>query len=149
MKLLLIAPCQIALQDPDQGHSLIAVFHEIKIRIPEDAPQLPVNAIIPKEWAIFSKFGLEPEEEGKDYSLDTTIFWPDGAVFATQVICALQPTRNGLAFIVRLQGFPMGQNGVVKVSQTLLRGERVVYEGAESEIRMSVERTLPAGATIG
>jgi hypothetical protein len=143
MKLLLIAPCQIALQDPDQGHSLIAVFHEILIKIPADAPELPAIAIIPKEWAIFSKFSLEPDEEGKDYSLNTSIFWPDGTLFVSQAILAAQPTKNGMAFITRLQGFPMGQNGLVKVSQTLTSEGNLVCENIEVEIKTTVERSLP------
>src|SRR5271165_3941587 len=142
MKLLLIAPCQIALQDPEQGHSLIAIFHDILIKLPETSPAPPPNAIIPREWAIFTKFALEPNEEGKDYALATNIFWPDETSFVSQVLHAAQPTKNGMAFIAKLQGFPMGQNGKVRITQQLFMGDQVVSENIETDILVRVERVL-------
>src|ERR1035438_9786942 len=109
MRLLLVTPCQLAIQDPVSGQSLIAVFHDIKIKIAENAPELPPNAIIPKEWSIFSKFTMEPDEEGKDYSLNTNIYWPNGEQFVSQAMDAAQPTKNGMAFIVKMEMFPIGQ----------------------------------------
>jgi hypothetical protein len=148
MKLLLVAPCQLALQDPTQGHSLIGVFHEIKIQIPSNAPELPNNAIVPREWAIFSKFELDPDEEGKNYSMTTQFYWPDGSEFANQVLVAAQPTKNGMAFISRFQGFPMGQNGTLKVIATLRRDDEVVCGPTEVGIKVIVEKTPPAPSGV-
>jgi hypothetical protein len=142
MKLLLAAPCQMSLQDAETGHSLIAVFHEIKIAVPIDTPELPSNAIAPKEWGVFSKFGLTPDEEGKEYTLTTEIFWPDGNQLMHQELHAIQPTKNGMAFISRMQGFPMGQNGIVRVIQTLSSDGHIVLEPIEIEIGVVVEHSL-------
>lgn len=143
MRLLLTAPCQMALQDPEAGHSLIAIFHEIKINVSLDAPAFPSEALLPKEWAVFSKFGLNTDEEGKDYTLTTEIFWPDGRPLMRHVLPAAQPTKDGMAFITRMQGFPMGQNGLVRITQILSSDGKTVLGPVESEIRVTVERSLP------
>jgi hypothetical protein len=144
MKPLITVPCQIALNDPVSGHSLIGVFHEIKVQISGDLPELPLNAMLPKEWAVFSKFGLTPEEEGREYSLKTDIYWPDGSLLLRNLLPAEKPTRNGMAFIVRLQAFPFGQPGMIRVVETLLSGDENVYGPIELEINVSVEKSLPA-----
>ena len=143
MKLLLSNPCEKVLQDPDSGHSLIAVFHDIKIQISKDAEAPPNDAVVPQNWAVFSKFGLDHEEENKEYSLLTDIFWPDGKPFVSgNQLNALPPTKNGMTFVVKLQGFPMGQNGEVKVRQTLKCNGAIVFGPFESIVRINVERTM-------
>jgi hypothetical protein len=131
----------MVVQDPDSGQSLIAVFHEIKIRI-GDTSEVPSNALIPKDWTVFTKFALEPEEEGKDYVLNTRIFWPDGSPFVDQSLTANQPTKNALVFTIRMQGFPIGQSGMIKIRQTLTSGGIEVCEQIEVEVRVVLEKAL-------
>jgi hypothetical protein len=143
MKLLIATPCEKVLQDPESGHSLIAVFHEIKIQISQDAPEIPGNALIPKEWAVFSKFELKPDEEGKEYSLKMEVFWPDGTLLVGNQVAAAQPTKNGMAFVIKMQGFPIGQPGVIRMNQTLTTNGKPVYGPTELTARVVVERSLP------
>jgi hypothetical protein len=142
MKQLVVAPCQTVIQDPESGHSLISVFHGIKVRIPENAPDPPRDAVIPKEWSIFSKFALEPTEEGEDYALSTDIFWPDGTPFVSNTLAATQPTKKDLCFVVKLQGFPIGQSGIVRVDQTLKSRGKTVCGPINLEIEMQLEKTI-------
>ena len=100
--------------------------------------------MLPKEWAIFSKFGLEPSEEDKDYTLKTDIFWPDGKVLASHILDAMPPTKNGMAFIAKSQAFPMGQQGVVRIRESLTSEGKVVFGPIEMEVKVSVERSLPS-----
>jgi hypothetical protein len=144
MKLLLTAPCILVLQDAEAGHSLIGVFHEIKIQISHDAPEIPSNAMLPKEWSIFSKFGLDPDEDGKNYTLKTDVFWPDGNILVSHALDAKQPTKNGLAFIAKLQAFPMGQQGIVRISESLTSEGKVVFGPIELEVKIVIERSLPS-----
>jgi hypothetical protein len=143
MKLLLAALCDRVLNDPDYGHSLIAVFHAIRIQIVQDAPGLPSNAVLPKEWAIFAKYGLESNEEGKDYSITGEIFWPDGSLFGTLTVAAAQPSKDGMAFILKVNGFPMGQNGTIRVLLTLSSSGKTVFGPTELIAKVNVERNLP------
>lgn len=142
MRILLAAPCNVALQDPEVGQSLIGVFHGMKIQISQDA-EVPDNAMLPKEWAIFSKFGLDPDEEGKSYSLVTNIFWPDGKLLVNHLLPAAEPTKDGMNFITRMQAIPVGQEGIVKVSQTVISEGEIVCGPIELEIKVTIEKTLP------
>lgn len=146
MKLLLATPANMVLDDATSGHSLIGVFHEIKIQISTDAPEVPSNAMIPKDWALFLKFGLDPEEEGKDYSLAIELYWPDGTSFGSHIVKAAQPTRNGLTFIVKLQAFPMGQSGNIRAVSTLRSADEIVCGPIETEIKVTVDRSLSSGS---
>ena len=141
MKLLLTTSCDKVLEDPESGTSLIAIFHEIKVHIPIDA-EIPNNAAIPREWFIFTKFSLAPEEEEADYALETQVFWPDGTQFLGLTIGAKQPTRNGMAFKVKLPAFPIGQPGSLKITQTLRSNSDIVLGPIENEIIVRIERGL-------
>jgi hypothetical protein len=143
MKLLLLTACEKVLQDVQSGHSLISVFHGLTIQLPPE-PEMPGNAVIPKEWAIFSKWELLPDEEGKNYASSVEIFWPDGTFFAKSIIAAAQPTQDGMAFIVRLPGFPIGQNGKLKIVQFLQSDDEQVFGPVELEVRVAVTRDLEA-----
>jgi hypothetical protein len=144
MKLLLIAPCDRVLSDPTFGNSLIAVFHEILIKLPPGT-EVPSNAMVPRDWTIFSKYELEPSEENKDYSAVTKIFWPNGDLFAELGIAAAKPTKNGMAFAIRLQGAPLGQNGRYLIQQTIrIDGDDGFVCGpVESYMSLSVTYDLP------
>ncbi len=143
MKNLVHVPCQMAIQDQISGHSLIAIFHEIKLQFPGGA-EIPLNAVIPREWAIFSKWELEVDEEGRDYVSTTEIYWPDGTLFARFELKAANPIANGMAFVVRLSGFPMGQIGIIRVTNTLSEGGRLVSGPNEIAIRVYHQFDLPA-----
>lgn len=131
------------------GHSLIAVFHDLKIQIPGNAPDPPPNALLPKEWAIFVKYDLLPDEEGRDYAAQCDIFWPDGNAFVSHTADAAQPTKDGMSFIFRMMAFPIGQNGTIKAKVSLLSHGTVVSGPVEVLARVTVEKTLHAtGAPV-
>jgi hypothetical protein len=138
MKLLLLTACDKVLQDPQFGSSLISVFHGIKFQVPAGT-ELPKDAVVPKEWAIFSKWELLPEEENKNHVSVIEIFWPDGNAFIKYALKAAQPTKNGMAFINRMTGFPVGQDGKLKVIQSLECDGVVV--GGPHELDLQVDVT--------
>jgi hypothetical protein len=136
MKLLILTPCNNVLQDPQFGSSLISVFHGINFQVPPDT-EVPSNAVIPKEWAVFSKWRLEPDEYGKEYTSRIEIYWPDGAEFTKASVVAQQPTKDGMAFINRMNGFPVGQDGEIRVLQFLESSGEVVYGPVETIIKVN------------
>lgn len=129
MKLVIFTPCNNVLQDPQFGASLISVFHGIVFRVSEGT-ELPPNAVTPKEWAVFSKYNMEPEDVGKDYTSILTIHWPDGSIFTEASLQAKQPTIGGMAFVNRLSGFPIGQDGRLRLVQRL-ESDGVLVAGPE------------------
>jgi hypothetical protein len=153
MKILLLAACDRVIQDPQFGNSLISVFHGIKFQVPTGA-EMPNDAVIPKEWAIFSKWELLPEDEDKPYTSAIKILWPNGTEFIQYRLAAAQPTKTGLAFINRLNGFPVGQAGKIKILQSLECDGAVVYGPEELDIQVDflaiaeeppIENNAPVG----
>lgn len=140
VKLLVLTPCEKVLSDPFSGQSLIGVFHGLRVALPVATdPPMPQDAVVPKDWAIFSKWQLEPHEENLDYSSQIEVFWPNGTPFVNARLQAMQPTKSGMAFINRLNGFPIGQNGALRITQSLLRGEEVVFGPVELQVDVLVE----------
>jgi hypothetical protein len=142
MKLLVIAPCDRIINDPTFGNSLIAVFHEIQIKLPPGS-EVPASAMIPRDWSIFSKYYLDPEEEGKEYYSITKVFWPSGEKFAEISLLSANP-KNGMAFAVRLQGAPIGQNGKYRIEQSIhINGnDEFIFGPVESYIAVNVTYDL-------
>jgi hypothetical protein len=142
MKLLLLTPCEKVINDPVSGHSLIAIFHGVNLALPVDSEVVPRDAVIPRAWAIFSKWELEPHEERKEYASVVQIYWPNGDDFAKHTIVASQPAQNGMAFIVNIQGFPIGQTGKLRVVNWLERDGETISEKNEFSMRVNVTYDL-------
>jgi hypothetical protein len=136
MKLLIYTACDRVLQDPVHGASLITVFHGLAFKVQEGI-ELPPNAVMPKEWAVFTKWGLEREEVGKQYVSKLEIYWPDGTEFIKFSLEALQPIRDGLMFISRITGFPVGQTGNLRILQTLESEGSIVFGPEELIIKVN------------
>jgi hypothetical protein len=146
MKLLLAAPCNLVSNDPELGHSLIGVFHDIMVRVIPGA-EIPNNAVLPKEWAIFSKWSLDPGEEGRNHFLVTEIYWPDGSKLSETRIKSLAPgVSPSISFIVRSQGFPFGQAGKIKINLRVEEEDgtdiKIAHEAVEIEILVRIEKDL-------
>jgi hypothetical protein len=144
MKLLLATPCQFVITDVESslGHSLIAVFHDIGIKVPPST-DVPSNALLPKEWAIFSKWKAEKEEEAtKHYTLQFAAYWPDGTALVEQEIKSNPLVEGGMAFIVRNTGFPIGQNGIVKVILSLMADGVPAHEPVVLDIGVKLTKDL-------
>jgi hypothetical protein len=142
MKLLFATACNVVLTDAEWGHSLIGVFDTIKIQVPA-ATEFPPNALLPREWVVFSKWQLETEDAGHNYVLICDITLPDGTLFANYHLAAPKPTENQtIAFVVRNPGLPMGQNGRIKAVMHLEEGKKVASENVEVSVGVLVERTL-------
>jgi hypothetical protein len=143
MKLLLASPCQIVIQDKEAGgHSLIGIFHHFKIRVPETA-DIPANALLPREWAIFSKWSFEPSETEKKIKLVAEAFWPnDEPLFRAELVAA-EISDNQSAFIIRNGGFPMGQNGLIKIILSIFVDDELAHDPVVLSVRMELVKDLP------
>jgi hypothetical protein len=127
----------MVLQDQSTGHSLIAVFHDIRLQFPPET-KIPPDAVIPREWAIFTKWELDGTEEGQQYVSIVEVFWPDGKPFAKQELQAAHPIANGMAFVTRLAGFPMGQPGELRIKNSLSKNGEIVFGPMEIGVRVQL-----------
>lgn len=140
MKLLLAAPCNVVLNDPDLGHSLIGVFHDIRVNVLPGS-EVPADAMLPREWAIFSKWALEPHEVNREYTQVTELYWPDGKLVGRNS-SALQASGTAMSFISRNTAFPFGQNGNVRILFWMEESGEAVSEGVEILISVNTQKNL-------
>src|SRR5579862_2758467 len=106
--------CEKVIQDREQDGvvSLIGLFSKLNIGVPDKVPQVPSNAVAPKEWAVFSAWKPEESENGKTYQLCTLLLYPDKTPFGvvTKIELKMEFGRQAQG-IVRAPGFPIGQTG--------------------------------------
>jgi len=135
----------MVIQDAENqiGHTLIAVFHDFGVIVPAEA-EVPPNALLPKEWAIFSKWQLtSPDEADQTYKLLLEVFWPDGSLLVKQDTIVSVTKKDVMAFITRNNGFPMGQNGIVRIVMSLYVGDKLAHDPVTLEVRVTVTKGLP------
>lgn len=144
MRMLIASPCQMVITDKDEatGHSLIGVFHSLKIRVPETT-EVPAKALLPKEWAIFSKWELDPSESAKEIKLFVEIFWPDGEPLSKTELVAAEISENQTAFIIRTIGFPMG-GGKIKIILSIFADGELAHEPVVLSVGVVLAKDLPA-----
>jgi hypothetical protein len=125
------------------GHSLIGMFHHLKVRVSETA-EVPPNALLPMEWAIFTKWLLEPTESERKIKQVVEMFWPNGDPASKNEITVAEIIDNQTAFIFRNIGFPMGQNGAIKIIISIFVDDELAHEPTELNVIMDLIKDLPA-----
>jgi hypothetical protein len=140
MKLLILTPCEKVIQDQTSGPSLIATFQEFGAVIPT-AADLPVDAVLPKEWCIFVLWELQPEERDRQYFVRTQIAWPDGKDYIdTRFLLRSVADKAYMSSIQKISGFPIGQNGTLHIKIWLELDGSVVFAPATTSILVTVSR---------
>jgi hypothetical protein len=133
MRFLATCACERIIIDRVGAHSLIAIMSRIDIAItpPPDmtANQLPPNAIAPKEWFVFSMWEPEGGDFGKEFEQVIEVFWPNEEKILSGRL-KLKPEANGGNQLASysISGFPVGQQGRVKVLTWLEQQGRRVTE---------------------
>ena len=114
-KLRVFVICESVIYDDESKiASLISLFSTLQVGI---AGEVPSNAAMPKNWAIFTAWDAEPEDGGKDFVQCTRILWPDGSNFVTRKEhkFSFESDKPHHQYRLRLNGFPMGQEGPYEV----------------------------------
>lgn len=127
---------------PSQGvPSLIGLFNRIVLQISSDLPEIPKNAVAPKEWAIYSAWDNEPGDEQKEYFLCNQILYPDQSAFGPLIRTPVnvQPKRRS-QMITRVQGFPLGQPGFYTVRTWLEENNQMVGNPIEFRIELETKK---------
>jgi len=134
MRLMLFTACEKVIQDPNSGTSLIDLFQEIGVAVPS-AAEVPIDAVIPKDWAAFALWALDEAEIGSPFAMKIQIFWPDGKLFLENRVPQAEITKKPyLSFTVRMTVLPMGQSGKMKIKVWLVEGETAVTEPNETDV---------------
>jgi hypothetical protein len=139
--LALFTVCEKVIIEDNGMPSLITLFTRIATT-PNIGAEIPSNALAPKEWAIFTAWDWEKDDEGVRYTQAIEVRVPDGKVFADIKTNFVIERDKRQQVRVPLVGFPIGQRGDCTVHLWLRRGSTLVTEAAP--VRITVEHLLPA-----
>lgn len=133
--------CEKVIFGQDSVPSLINLFTKITATIPVDAPEIPKNAVAPKEWCVFSSWDAEPGDELREYFICTHVLYPDQTPFGEISKNKLNIELGKRAqFNVQMLGFPMGQAGVYTVKTWIEENQRTVVGPLELKIELVISR---------
>ncbi len=144
VKLRIFVACERVLIDQQQNGiaSLIALFDKLTMTLVKGAAEIPANAVAPKEWAIFSKWDTEPEDAGKEFTICTQILYPDQSQFGElgKTPLKIEANKKGQA-IVKILGFPLGQEGFYTVRTWLEENGSRIGDAAEFKLELEIVKS--------
>ena len=121
MKYFATLACEKVIIDNKNAHSLIEIMTNADIQAvvsPEVDPQqamMPANAVLPKEWFIFSIWQQSDAEIGKSFEQVVQVYWPNNEKFVEGRLSFRPVDAKAQYNSIRLLGFPAGQEGKIKV----------------------------------
>lgn len=112
-KLHIFAVCEKVIMDEHKNPSLIVLIENINVGSREE--KIPRNAVTPKEWAIFTQWIFQEEEQDKPFVHIVQVFWPDKTEF-NKITSPIPIERAAVKQMnLRIVGMPVGQEGTVTV----------------------------------
>jgi hypothetical protein len=78
-RLLLFAPCEKVARDDGNNPVLVSVLLEWTMAAVEPKP-MPENAIMPRQWVIFTLWYRLPEDEGREFVQTCELKAPSGRI---------------------------------------------------------------------
>jgi hypothetical protein len=143
-KLYVFVTCEKVIVGQDGKASLIDLFNELTTFISEDRlTSVPANAVTPKEWAVFTSWEREPQDDGKKYIQEIQVLNPDGTPFGETLsvpfTMPLEKTHHQI--VSTFQGFPIGVQGMHSVRMLVKKDGDTVF--GPSLIRISVKHSPP------
>jgi len=124
MKFLALCPCEKIIFDKRETPSLITLIQNVEISIVQEAEssvEFPLNAVVPKEWFIYTRWQSSDEDVGKNFEQVFQVNWPDGEKFIEQRV-QLKPIVKDddlQQSSLQLMGFPAGQPGLIEIATWL------------------------------
>lgn len=138
MKHLGTFACDKVITDFRGAPSVITIMQNAHIAAYPDAPpqEIPANAVIPKEWFIFSAWSPTPADVGQRQIQITQVFWPNGEKI-TEARTDFEVKDDWQYNTVQIGGFPAGQKGNVMIRVWLAdRNEKKLSDVIEFFIRV-------------
>jgi len=131
--------CEKVLLDKNDVPSLIAVFSKVTAVV---NGEVPANAVVPKEWCIFTSWLIELSDVGKQYTQAYRVVYPNGEQFGEPVRIPLQilPGKRHSQTIANSQGLPVGQNGLYTVESWVEEGDKKIGESISLQFEIEVQK---------
>jgi hypothetical protein len=132
--------CEKVIIAADGVASLVGLFNKMITAVAVET-EIPKNAVVPKEWAVFSIFETEPGDELKEYTHFVQILYPDQTQFAEISKTKLNIELNKRAQAnVLVPGFPIGQIGKYTVRVWVEENQQTVVGPIEFKIELEITR---------
>jgi hypothetical protein len=110
-KLILFAACEKAIVDQQNVVSLISVFQELKIQVPEAGPVPAADANAAMKWDVIAMWESTASDAGKRYEQRVALFDPAGQPTAVSGVSPIETTAATHRNIATIFGFPIGSTG--------------------------------------
>jgi len=103
--------------------------------------EIPANAVVQKDWAIYSSWDVEPGDENRKFVVCTQIFYPDGSPFGPTNKIPLNVESNKRSQnVLRISGFPIGQIGFYRVRTWIEENNQEVFGPIEFKIELEIQK---------
>jgi hypothetical protein len=142
--LILLTVAEKVLFEQGGKVSLIALFENIEIR-PPSGEQIPLNAIVPKEWGVFAQWLWSEGEKGTNISQGIEVLYPDGKVFLSQTV-KVDSSQERANVGINFQGFPIGQAGKYTINVWIEQNGNKITKPFSTSVNIIV-RPLEPGET--
>lgn len=131
--------CEKIIFNTERVPSLINIFSKITLTLPEQ--EIPRNSVVPKEWAVFSSWRVEPGDETRDYFLCTQVRYPDRTPFGetNRIKIVIEPERQA-QIAVQMLAFPIAQPGFYTASVWIEENQAVVVDPIELRVELEIIR---------
>lgn len=135
MKFLALCPCEKVVFDKRDAPSLIVIMQAVEVAFQAIGGQsvqpdtkIPEDAVLPKEWFVYSRWESSAEDVGKNFEQVWQIYWPSGEKFVEHRF-TLKPIKQNddiQQSYIQMVGFPSGQAGKLRISTWLdCGGQRI------------------------
>lgn len=132
---------RVILAQPDAVPSLISLFSKMLVTVPEEAPEIPKNAVAPREWAVYAAWDPEPGDEDKRYTFCSQLLYPDQSQFGDIGKIKLKVERDKRCQVnLQIPAFPIGQTGFYTVRTWIEENDKRVLGPNEFNIELQIIR---------
>lgn len=139
-KLLAFFPCgKVVIDRTDNNVSVSDILQEISAAVPKELMPVPVKAIVPSSWTVFSMWYRDADIQSAPFDVQSRVIAPDGSTLLDALpsshVTFDNNTKTSQRVINLLQGFPIGAPGVCHVLlMTKAEGESDFHEVARYPI---------------
>ncbi|MCH6553476.1 MAG: hypothetical protein IH793_04880, partial [Acidobacteria bacterium] len=118
-RLVVFAACDRILIEESGIASLISIIDEFTLTIKGDT-KIGRDAVGPTQWAIYTKWEKTSGDDDKEFVQIIQALWPDKSEFKRmKAPFRFQPDKKGHQNRIEINGFPMGQEGLVTLNMWL------------------------------
>ena len=143
MKCLALLTCEKIIIDKDGAHSIINVMLKGQVNLQQiqagQSPHVavPSNAVTPMNWFIYSLWSPSSDDVGKSFEQVYQVFWPNGDKLTENRLPFTQKDDDMHQVTFSFFGFPVGQQGRIRVFTWLDSGGHRASDMIETYVQLS------------